>query len=469
MSRAKSRYFLVWRWHFYAGFFAAPFMLILSLTGLVMLFDDEIEMARYSDVLSVTIQQTELPISYQLDAVKQQYPDSIITQFIPAISSDQANRFNVRSPGGKSVLVTIDPFTGDVLGEIDRSNSWYELANKIHGTLLIGNTGDFLIETAASISMLLLISGLYLWFPTDRASRAGFLVLRMSSGLRIFMRDLHANLGGILSLILFLFLLSGLAWTGVWGAKLVQGWNTFPPFYTWGEKPESQLTHSSLNHGSEEEMPWNLELAILPESQHEQHNAESHLSATEQEKNDRADKAVSIDVITQMATELGFSRYKLFLPLSETGVYTLAANTMAGDIVDPRDDRTTHIDQYSGKVLIDVTWHDYSIFAKLMAAGVSWHQGDMGLLNKVANAFFCFSFIAISVTGIYMWWIRRPKNQSKLGVPARFEHDGVWKTAIGSTILVCLCFPLAGVLIIAALAADMLIVKHSAKLQNYLS
>ncbi len=45
-SRAKSIYFMTWRWHFYAGLFVIPFMLMLSVTGLVMLFDDEIELAR---------------------------------------------------------------------------------------------------------------------------------------------------------------------------------------------------------------------------------------------------------------------------------------------------------------------------------------------------------------------------------------------------------------------------------------
>ena len=44
-SRAKSIYFMTWRWHFYAGLFVIPFMLMLSLTGLVMLFDDEIELS----------------------------------------------------------------------------------------------------------------------------------------------------------------------------------------------------------------------------------------------------------------------------------------------------------------------------------------------------------------------------------------------------------------------------------------
>lgn len=49
-ARRKNLYFLTWRWHFYAGLFVVPFMLMLALTGLVMLFDDEIEQARYAEV-----------------------------------------------------------------------------------------------------------------------------------------------------------------------------------------------------------------------------------------------------------------------------------------------------------------------------------------------------------------------------------------------------------------------------------
>ncbi|MDN3685695.1 hypothetical protein QW180_27430 [Vibrio sinaloensis] len=68
----------------------------------------------------------------------------------------------------------------------------------------------------------------------------------------------------------------------------------------------------------------------------------------------------------------------------------MAANSMAGDVIDPREDRTSHFDQYSGRLLVEVTWQDYSVFAKLMAAGVSLHQGDLSFLNKVLNVLFLF-------------------------------------------------------------------------------
>ncbi len=462
-NEAKVRYFLVWRWHFFAGLFVIPFMLMLSFTGLVMLFDDEIEHSRYAQLIDIAPEGEMILPSQQLALIQASYPESAVTQFVSSHDPAMSNRFNVREESGRSVLVTINQYTGEVLGEIDRSDSWYQLANDIHGTLLIGDLGDYLIEISASLTILLLVTGLYLWLPFNSGAKAGFLKVRFSSGSRVVMRDIHANLGGMLSIILLLFVLSGLAWAGVWGAKMVQGWNTFPTFYTWGEKPESTITHAELNHGSEEEMPWNLEQALVPQSH--LHHSDSPSSANGYDQT----LSVNLDVIVNRAKALGFEQFKVFLPQSETGVYTVAANSMAGDISDPRKDRTTHFDQYSGELLIDVTWRDYSAIAKLMAAGVSLHQGDISIINKALNVLFCIAFIVISITGVTMWWSRRPKQGHKLGVPARYEQDGVWKASLVTIVLIGICFPMAGLIIVTTLVIDWLVVRRSDKLTAYLS
>lgn len=461
---AKTRYFLAWRWHFYAGLYVIPFMLMLSLTGLIMLFDDEIESYRYGHLVHVEQVGHELTASAQYAAVNIGYPNAQITQYISSGEPDIANRFNVRNDDGSSTLVLVNQYTGELLGEIDRSDSWYQLANDIHGTLLIGKLGDFLIEISASLSVLLLVSGLYLWLPITPAANAGFLKIRLASGNRTLMRDLHANFGGVFSLVFLLFILSGLAWAGVWGAKMVQGWNTFPTYYTWGEKPESTLIHADLNHGSEEELPWNLELAAVPESQ--LHHGGNHSTVP---KGEKSFPSVSLDTIIAQAQALGFERFKVFLPQTQTGVYTVAANSMAGDVTDPRKDRTTHFDQYTGDVLIDVTWADYTVIAKLMATGVSLHQGDLSIINKVFNIAFCLVFIAISITGAIMWWRRRPKQQHKLGVPPRFENDGVWKVGLMVVFAIAVCFPLAGLCIITALFLDWLVIRNNETLRAYLN
>jgi len=466
LARSKSRYFLTWRWHFYAGLFVIPFMLMLSLTGLVMLFDDEIEFSRYQSVLAVTPEVETLPASLQMEKVLAAYPNTMVTQLIPAKSSELANRFSIMFESGKTLFVTVNPYNGDIIGTIDRSDSWYELANDIHGTLLLGDWGDYLIEIAASLGVILLVTGVYLWLPRDKASKAGFLKIRMASGPRILMRDLHANIGGLLSFVLLFFFISGLAWASVWGGAFVQAWSSFPA-EKWDNVPLSTQDHTSMNHGSEEEMPWNLEQTLMPES----HDHAAMLTAgavqhdTKMIHDMHTDVKLGVDQILAQAKTLGFTQFKLNFPRSETGVYTLAANTMSGDITDPRLDRTTHIDQYSGRVLADVTWNEYNPMAKFMAAGIALHQGDVSVLNKVVNVLFCLAFIFIAISGAVMWWIRRPAGKKVLGAPPRFEHEGVWKVGLITIVALSFMLPMAGGTIVLVLFIDWLVFSRLDKLK----
>ncbi|GIC76848.1 PepSY domain-containing protein [Moritella sp. F3] len=459
LVRSKHRYFLTWRWHFYAGLFVVPFMLMLSLTGLVMLFDDEIEFSRYQSVLEVVPQTSTVAVSTQIDNVLLAYPDATMTQFVPAPSPDLANRFSITLDTGKTIFVTVNQYSGDIIGSIDRSDSWYQLANDIHGTLLLGDWGDYLIEIAASLGVILLVTGVYLWIPRDKASKAGFLHIRTTNGTRILMRDLHANIGGLLSFVLLFFFISGLAWASVWGGKFVQAWSSFPA-EKWDNVPLSSQNHASMNHGSEEEMPWNLEQTLVPKS----HDHAAMLAAMSAENMNMASQWRVDDVLAQAKT-LGFTQFKLNFPGADTGVYTLAANTMSGDITDPRLDRTTHIDQYSGEVLADVTWNEYNPMAKFMAAGIALHQGDVSVLNKIVNVLFCLAFVFIAISGGVMWWIRRPKGKKVLGAPPRFEHEGVWKVGLITILALSVMLPLAGGTIALVLLIDWLVINRVSKMK----
>jgi uncharacterized iron-regulated membrane protein len=478
-DRNKTLYFLTWRWHFYAGLFVIPFMLMLSITGLVMLFDDEIELAFHQDAIEIAVSGEPIKVSQQLVAVQNQYPQGTVTQFVPSKTPDLANRFSVALEDGTSIFATVNQYTGEVVGEIPRSDSLYQLANDIHGTLLIGDWGDYLIEVAISLSILLLVSGIYLWLPRDNASRAGFLKLRFASGTRVLMRDLHANIGGTLSFILLLFILSGLSWTGFWGGKLVQAWSTFPA-QMWDDIPLSNETHASLNHGSEEEMPWNLEQTPLPLSQdkpaehvyHSEEATEPHDHSKMGEDHSQhvlSASNFSIDGVIAKAQSLGFTQYKVNFPRSESGVYTVAANTMGGDIIDPTQDRTTHLDQYSGRILGEVTWQDYNLFAKTLAVGISLHQGDISIINKLLNALFCLAFIVVSVTGGVMWWMRRPSGQRKLGTPPKFGDAGLWKAGLVTVVVISVLFPLAGATIVTAMLLDWLLFSRVERFKTALS
>src|SRR3546814_19442250 len=57
---------------------------------------------------------------------------------------------------------------GRVLGAIDPDRRLSAVVQRIHGSLLMGVSGGILVELAASWAMVLILTGLYLWWPRGR-------------------------------------------------------------------------------------------------------------------------------------------------------------------------------------------------------------------------------------------------------------------------------------------------------------
>ena len=71
MSRpTPSFYNLAWRWHFYAGLFVAPFMILLALTGIIYLFKPQLDPLLYDHLLTVTPAHHGLSADEQLSRVQ---------------------------------------------------------------------------------------------------------------------------------------------------------------------------------------------------------------------------------------------------------------------------------------------------------------------------------------------------------------------------------------------------------------
>jgi len=157
------------------------------------------------------------------------------------------------------------------------------------------------------------------------------------------------------------------------------------------------------------------------------------------------------DIARQRQVEAGYS---ITLPSSATGVFTIA---VFAD--DPRNDATLHVDQYTGKVLADVRWQHYSNVARATELGVMLHEGKMfGRFNQIAVLVVCLMILLSAVSGIVIWWKRRP--QGRLGVPP-LRHDlPKWKTATLIMALLALAFPLVGASLIAVWLLDRLLLSR---------
>jgi uncharacterized iron-regulated membrane protein len=450
-------YFAAWRWHFYAGLYVAPFLIMLAVTGLIMLWSAVLVGRDGENTYTVTPQAIEKPISQQADAALAKVPDGNLAQYIAPRTAEGVAVFRI-SKGKDDTMVAVNPYTAEVLGQWSRRSALYDLANKIHGTLLIGDVGDRLIEIAAGFGVVLIITGLYMWWPRNGERFSDVLIPRLSARGRHLFKNLHRTIGFYASLILLVFLITGLTWAGVWGEKFTQAWSTFPAA-KWDNVPLSDETHASMNHGGIKEVPWTLEQTPMPMSG----SMAGHAGMAD-------GQPVTLETVVAFARSIGFDhRFQLSFPKGDKGVWTISRDTMSNDSADPTSDRTVHIDRYTGKILADVAFADYGAAGKAMAVGIAFHEGDMGLWNLALVTLYCLCVIFLSVSGIVMWWMRRPHGASRLVAPAYPSDMGLWKGGAIIMLLVSLLFPLTGIALITVLLLDMLLIRRISPLRKILS
>ena len=438
-QQANRRYLTAWRWHFYFGLLVAPFLTLLAVTGLGMLLFANIT-GKEGERIHVTPQAQAQPLSAQAEAARQSVnPETAsVVQYIAPRADDMVAVFRVNNDD-KATMVAVDPYTAKVVSSMPRNEGWYHTMDGIHGDMMLGTAGDYLIETAASLTILMMITGIYLWWAKQRSLKS-MLVPQAGKG-RSWWRSMHGAFGTWVSLILLLFCLSGVAWAGIWGGKFVQSWSQFPAG-KWGVEPNPVSvvpTHGDvLNDGKTKEVPWILELTPMPVS-----------GTTKGENGINPSEPMTLETVDRFAREIGFKgRYQLNLPKGETGVWTLSQDSMSYDMVSPTADRTVHIDQYSGKILADIRFDDYNFFGKFMAASIALHMGTLGWWSVLANVLFCLAVIFICVSGCVMWWKRRPSKAGGLVPPAQKIELPVWWAMAVPLLIVAVLFPTA----IAAIA-----------------
>jgi uncharacterized iron-regulated membrane protein len=447
-------YFIAWRWHFYAGLFVIPFLLVLAVTGLIMLWVSATTELN-GERARVTPGGAALPVSALQAAAEAEVPGGSAVQYIAPMGEGRVAAFAIAA-GDAKTGVTLDPYTGKVVETFPWGGGWYDLASEIHGTLLLGDFGDRLIEIAASLGMVMVATGLYLHWPRDGRGWGATLVPRLGARGRGLWKSLHGAVGIWMALILVVFLLSGLSWSGIWGERFVQAWSTFPAA-KWEDVPLSDATHAGMNHGPAKEVPWALEQTPLPASG----SLAGHAAVA---------APVTVDGVAAFAQSLGFDRrFQIHFPEGETGVWTISHDSMSNDGPNPAADRTIHIDRHTGNVLADVRYADYSVYAKAMAWGIAFHEGDLGAWNLALNTLFCLAMIFLPVSGLVMWWKRRPARAGRLAAPPRPREAAVWKGALVVMVGLGLAFPLAGAAMLAVVLLDATLLRLFPGLRQALS
>jgi uncharacterized iron-regulated membrane protein len=457
MSHSKNDFYnMAWRWHFYAGLFVAPFMILLALTGIIYLFKPQLDPLLSPHLEVVQPQGMHRSADELRLQVQQHYPHGAISQYVSPVADDRSAQFVVRHDG-RDYTVFVDPYRGEVLGEQDARLNLQAIARALHAELMVGTVGDRLLELAAGWGIVLVISGLYLWWPRKQGQQGTFWPRLKLRG-RPLWRDLHGVAGFWGALVLLFMLVSGMTWTGFWGKQYAELWNQFPRIM-WQDVPKSNFEAGSLNHSHTQTVPWAVENTPMPASgSHAEHGMMAGMSTAP------AAPLIGLQNVIDIATKRGVEPgYSVTFPTTADGVFTIAISA-----ADPRNDATLHVDQYTGKVLADVRWQHYSPVAKATELGVMLHEGRFfGPLNQWLVFLACLLILLSATSGLVIWWKRKPAG--RLGVPPLRHELPHWKSAVVLMIAIGVMFPLVGLSMIALWLLDRLVLIRLPFMQRILS
>jgi uncharacterized iron-regulated membrane protein len=119
------------------------------------------------------------------------------------------------------------------------------------------------------------------------------------------------------------------------------------------------------------------------------------------------------------------------------------------------DQHTLYVDPNSGQVVGEVGWREYSPLGKAVEWGVTVHMGrEFGRANQWAGLAICGLIVSSIVSGIVMWWKRRP--QGTFGAPPRLPGARIPAWLLLVILILAVVFPLVGASIVLVACVEML-------------
>lgn len=459
-------YNTIWRWHFYAGLFCSPFVLVLAITGGIYLFKPQIEAALnqpYSQLSIVGAPQTALA---QVNAALAAVPYATLNAYELPLTPQSAVQVLV---GEKEDLVRVyvHPETLQILKIEQEDNRFMEIVHRLHGNLLMGDSGSYLVELAASWAIVMLITGLYLWWPNNIKSMAGIVYPRFSKSKvgknnRLFWRDLHAVIGFWISFFTLFLLLSGLPWAKSWGGLLKE-----VRHLSAGQVVQQDWTTGRSSELAERQNMnmQNVKVASTDDSEHAEHTGHQHMvdkRGIHKMIMPQIDYS-PLDRLIANVQPLHLAAPVLISPPSKKSPAWTASSKaqnrpLRADLI---------LDATTGAVKSRKDFADRLLLDRIVGTGVAIHEGQLfGWVNQLLGLLTALGLVLLSVSAIILWWRRR--SPGLLGAPQARATLSFAPALITVIVILGVLLPFLGITLLATLLVERWVLRYIPPARNFL-
>lgn len=225
--------------HLWLGLTSGLVVLFLAITGCIYVFSQEISEWQHEDVMYVPeVKAQRLPVSTVWQETFKVVGDSI-----------DLGDAHVYSDPGRSVEfhcykaaknaeecfwyfdaidyyyhIYVDPYTGKILGIHDQEKDFFNIVKMLHWSLLINHpVGQQIIGWSTFIFVIMLITGIILWWPKNKAARKQrfWFQWKDSTKWRRKNYDLHNIFGFYIASIAIIIAFTGMVWAFTWFQAIV--------------------------------------------------------------------------------------------------------------------------------------------------------------------------------------------------------------------------------------------------------
>lgn len=378
--------------HLWLGLSVGLIIFIVSLSGTMYVFKDEIQNQLRKDAISVKTETvTQLPLSVEVLKEKitlelnEKYPVSSVE--IP-LDKSKSYKFIFYEKDKKAwnyfnevkinKLIYVNQYTGEILGIYNEKYDLFPILKSIHWSLLLkSDWGKYVVGIPVVLFIIMLITGIILWWPKNKKMRKGRFSFDWKN-VKTWKRknyDLHNVLGFYASFIALLLSLSGLYFAYPWVK------NAFN-FTLSGslELPKEKTIRSTDSLLAKNNSVFDL---TIPQTQ-KLYSESSSFRIPLNGKNKKGKELENIPVTVYGKDGRYSERNQLFY------------------------------DKYSGKLLTNKPHQKLTNAEKYANANYDIHVGSyFGIFGKIlwfATGLICAS---LPVTGFLVWWGKRKKQGKK--------------------------------------------------------
>ncbi len=448
---------------------------MFAVTGLVILYTQPIHDSFQGDLRRVAEGATVVSFDEQARTVEQRVKNDPIVSMTPPRDAGASTVFGLES--GRSAYV--DPYTGSYLGSADSQMTLVRWSNALHGHMNNENVkvplptvsalwdegpvmrdyvlGDLVLELAGTWTIVLALSGLYLFWPRhtreekSRANGRRMWSLRVTKKGRAKWRDLHALPGAVLFSLLLFVAVSGLPWSTYWGPNFTALANEISP-NTWTDAPASPVGNKGDLDRLGNQINWNTGDIPIPAS---------YAPAVDE----TVPAPLSLDSVVAIARKEGMKpNYTVYFPANTVddagnplyGSFTLS-NSWPRKTGEARD---VFINQFSGETLAEQDVYGYGAVSYAVDTTVSLHMGTQwGIISRILMTLLCVLTTWSVVSAMVMYAKRR--RRGSMGLPRRPTTVRLGGSLVVVAVVMGIVYPLWGASALAIAAFDRFVIQKN--------